>query len=72
MLDKFKHLYFKEATTLFDHGVKLQKNNGRVVTQLEYASAIECLIYLMQCIRPDIPFVVNKMSKFISNPNSEH
>lgn len=47
MLDKFKHLNFKEVTTPFEHAVKLQKNNGRAMTQLEYASAIRCLTYLM-------------------------
>jgi hypothetical protein len=72
MLVKFKHLDFKEVTTPFDHVVKLQKNNGRAVAQLEYASAIGCLMYLMQCTRPDISFAVSKMSRFTSNPNNEH
>ena len=72
MLDKFKHLNFKEVTTPFDHANKLQKNNGRSVAQLEYASAIGCLMYLMQCTRPDISFAVSKMSRFTSNPSNEH
>lgn len=72
MLDKFKHLKFKEVTTPFDHVVKLQKNNGREVAQLEYASAIGCLMYLMQCTRSDISFAISKMSKFTSNPSNEH
>ena len=40
--------------------------------QMEYASAIGCLMYLMQCTRPDIAFAVSKMSRFTSNPNDEH
>lgn len=72
MLEKFKHLNFKEVNTPFDPSVKLQKNNGRTVAQLEYASAIGCLMYLMQCTRPDIAFAVSKMSRFTSNPNDEH
>lgn len=72
MLEKFKHLNFKEVNTPFDPSVKLQKNNGRTVAQLEYASAFGCLMYLMQCTRPDIAFVVSRMSRFTSNPNDEH
>jgi hypothetical protein len=67
MLDKFKHLKFKEVTTPFDHVVKL-----RAVAQLEYASAIGCLMYLMQCTRPDISFAVSKMSRYTSNPSTGH
>ena len=43
VLDKFKHLHFKEVTTLFDSSVKLQKNDGRVVAQLDYANACNVL-----------------------------
>lgn len=42
-LDKFKHLNFKKVSTQFDPNVKLQKNDGRFVTQLEYASACNVL-----------------------------
>lgn len=72
IFDKFKHLSFKEVTTPFDHAVKIQKNNGRAITQLEYESAIGCLMHLMQCTRPYISFVVSKMIRFTSNPNKEH
>lgn len=72
VLDKFKHLHFKEVSTPFDHNVKIENNDERVVAQLEYASAFDCLMYLMQCIKPDIAFAVSKMNRFTSNPNSEH
>ncbi|XP_058742253.1 secreted RxLR effector protein 161-like [Vicia villosa] len=72
MLENFKHLNFKEVNTSFVPSVKLQKNNGRTVAQLEYTSAIGCLMYLMQCTRPEIIFAVSKMSRFTSNPNDEH
>ena len=42
-LDKFKHLRFKEVITLFDSSVKLQKNDERVMAQLEYASVCNVL-----------------------------
>ena len=72
ILDKFKHLNFEEVSTPFDPSLKLQKNNGRIIAQLEYASAIGCLMYLMQCTRLDITFAVSKMSIFTSNSNDEH
>ena len=40
MLTKFEHLKFREANTPYDSSCKLIKNSGRVVAQLEYASAI--------------------------------
>ncbi|KAH9736084.1 hypothetical protein KPL71_017967 [Citrus sinensis] len=49
-----------------------KKNSGRVVAQLEYASAIGSLMYAMHCTRPDIAFAVCKMSRFTSNPSVEH
>ena len=42
------------------------------MAQLGYASAIGCLMYLMQCTSPDIAFGVSKLSKFTSNPSVEH
>ena len=72
VLDKFKHLTIKEVNTPFDPSLKLEKHSGRAVAQLEYSSAIGCLMYLMQCTRPDIAFAVSKLSRFTSNPNVEH
>ena len=72
VLDKFQHLKFKEVNTPFDPSLKLKKNSGRVMAQLEYASAIGCLMYLMQSTRPDIAFAVSKLSRFTSNPSVEH
>ena len=43
-----------------------------VMAQLKYASAIGYLMYLMQCIKINMAFVVSKMSRFTSNPNGEH
>ena len=52
--------------------MKLCKNEGRVVAQFEYASAISSLMYAMRCTRPDITFDIGKMSRYTSNPNVEH
>ncbi|KAJ9565484.1 hypothetical protein OSB04_001450 [Centaurea solstitialis] len=72
ILTKFQHLNIKEFNSPFDSSVKLEKNSGRVVAQLEYASAIGCMMYAMYCTRPDIAFAVSKLSQFTSNPGSDH
>ncbi|XP_072071815.1 secreted RxLR effector protein 161-like [Arachis hypogaea] len=45
---------------------------GRPIAQLEYASAIGSLMYAMHCTRPDITFVVCKLSKFTGKPSNQH
>ena len=52
--------------------VKLTENSGRAIAQLEYASAIGSLIYAMHNTRPDISFVVYKLSRYTNNPSTEH
>ncbi|RVW71217.1 Retrovirus-related Pol polyprotein from transposon TNT 1-94 [Vitis vinifera] len=72
VVSKFSHLKIKDANTPFDSSIKLEKNNGRSVAQLEYASAIGSLMYAAQCTRADISFAVSKLSRFTSNPSVEH
>ena len=62
---------FNEANTLFDPIIKLMKNDRRAVAQLEYASPITTLMYLVHR-KLDIIFVAGKLSKFTSNPSTEH
>ncbi|GKE19471.1 hypothetical protein Tco_1427048 [Tanacetum coccineum] len=49
-----------------DTNEKLKPNNGKVVSQLEYSRVIGCLLYAMTCTRPDIAFVVGKLSRYPS------
>lgn len=72
MLIKFQHLGIKEANTPYDSAFKLNENTGRVVSQLEYASAIGSLMYAMHCTRPDIAFAVYKLSRYTSSPSIDH
>ncbi|RVW47574.1 Retrovirus-related Pol polyprotein from transposon TNT 1-94 [Vitis vinifera] len=72
VVSKFSHLKIKDANTPFHSSIKLEKNDGRSVAQLEYASAIGSLMYAAQCTRADISFAVSKLSRFISNPSVEH
>ncbi|GJY90097.1 zinc finger, CCHC-type containing protein [Tanacetum coccineum] len=65
-----KSIYFDctIVSTPMDISEKLMPNNGQVVSQLKYSNVIGCLMYAMTCTRPDIAFVVGKLSKYISNP----
>nr|GEU52856.1 zinc finger, CCHC-type [Tanacetum cinerariifolium] len=44
----------------------------KAVSQLEYSRVIGCLMYAMTCTRPDIAFVVGKMSRYTSNRGTQH
>jgi hypothetical protein len=59
-------------TTPFDASMKLYPNISRPVDQLEYARVIDCLMYTMTCTRPDIAYVVGKISRYTSNPSHIH
>ena len=72
MVLTFQHLGIKEAGTPYDSTIKLTENFGRAVAQLEYASAIGSLMYAMHGTRPDISFVVCKLSRYTNNPSTEH
>ncbi|GJW62729.1 zinc finger, CCHC-type containing protein, partial [Tanacetum coccineum] len=60
------------VSTPMDTSEKLMPNNGQVVSQLEYSRVIDCLMYAMTCTRPDIAFVVGKLSRYTSNPGTQH
>ncbi|GJT21804.1 retrovirus-related pol polyprotein from transposon TNT 1-94 [Tanacetum coccineum] len=72
ILTKFQHLHIKESNVPFEPSVHLEKNSGRAVAQIEYASVIGCLMYATHCTRADIAFAVSKLSQYTSNPSLEH
>ncbi|GJS59346.1 hypothetical protein Tco_0654130 [Tanacetum coccineum] len=51
---------------------KLMPNNGQAVSQLEYSRVIGCLMYAITCTRHDIAFVVGRLSRYTSNPSTQH
>ncbi|GJR19625.1 zinc finger, CCHC-type containing protein [Tanacetum coccineum] len=51
---------------------KLKSNTGKPVDKLEYSRAIGCLMYAMTSTRPDIAYVVGRLSRFTSNPSRQH
>nr|GEY50533.1 zinc finger, CCHC-type [Tanacetum cinerariifolium] len=72
VLKKFNYFDCTPVSTFMDTSKKLMPNNGQVVSQLEYSRVIGCLMYAMTCTRPDIAFVVGKLSRYTSNPGTQH
>ncbi|GKE01644.1 zinc finger, CCHC-type containing protein [Tanacetum coccineum] len=72
VLKKFNYSNCTLVSTPLDTCEKLMPNRGLVVSQLEYSRVIACLMYAKTCTRPDIAFVVGKLSRYTSNPETQH
>ncbi|XP_075099215.1 secreted RxLR effector protein 161-like [Nicotiana tabacum] len=72
VLSKFNHLSIKAFNTPFDASSKMVENPRRSVSQLDYASAIGSLMYVMHCTRPDIAFAICKLSRYNHTPSGDH
>ncbi|GKA60709.1 hypothetical protein Tco_0760116 [Tanacetum coccineum] len=72
VLKKFNYFDCTLVCTLMDTSEKLVPNNGQAVSQLKYSNVIGCLVYAITCTRPDIAFVVGKLSRYTSNPSTRH
>ncbi|GKE25822.1 hypothetical protein Tco_1441206, partial [Tanacetum coccineum] len=70
VLKKFNYFDYTPVSTPMDTSEKLMPNNGQAISQLEYSRMIGCLMYTMTCTRLDIAFVVEKLSKYTSNPGT--
>ncbi|GJT78811.1 zinc finger, CCHC-type containing protein [Tanacetum coccineum] len=68
ILKKFNCEDCSPVSTPMDPVEKLKPNTGKPVDQLEYSRAIGCLMYAMTSTRPDIAYVVGRLSRFTSNP----
>ncbi|GJV09148.1 zinc finger, CCHC-type containing protein [Tanacetum coccineum] len=44
----------------------------KAVSQLEYSRVIGCLMYAMTCTTPHVAFIVGKLSRYTSNPGTQH
>nr|KAJ0186750.1 hypothetical protein LSAT_V11C900460560 [Lactuca sativa] len=72
ILKKFNFENCSSVSTPIDPSLKLLPNKGSPVSQLEYSRAIGCLMYAMISTRPDIAYVVGRLSRYTSNPSSHH
>ncbi|GJZ71926.1 zinc finger, CCHC-type containing protein [Tanacetum coccineum] len=59
----------RQANVILDTSEKLMPNNGQDISQLEYYRVIGCLMY---CTRLDIAFTMGKLSRYTSNPGTQH
>nr|GFC25431.1 zinc finger, CCHC-type [Tanacetum cinerariifolium] len=62
ILKKFNHEDCSPVSTPIDPVEKLKLNTRKLVDQLEYSRAIGCLMYAMTSTRPDIAYVVGRLS----------
>ena len=60
------------SRTLIDITLDLSKNKGESVSQIEYSKVIGSLMYLMNYTRPDITYLVSKLSSYTSNLGAKH
>nr|GEY71036.1 hypothetical protein [Tanacetum cinerariifolium] len=62
ILKKFNRKDCSPVSTRMDPVGKLKPNTGKPVDQLEYSRAIGCLMYAITSTRPDIDYVVSRLS----------
>jgi hypothetical protein len=67
VLSRFGYNDCKPAPTPYDASMILKKNKRLMRDQLRYSQIIGSLMYLASATRPDISFVVSKLSRFVSN-----
>ncbi|GJU88994.1 hypothetical protein Tco_1301417 [Tanacetum coccineum] len=72
VLKKFNYFDCTPVSTPIDTSEKLIPNNAQTVSQLKYSRVIGCLIYTMTCTSPDVALVVGKLSRYTSNPDTQH
>ena len=72
ILKKFKQNDSSPMRTPVDVNLHLSKNNGKSLSQQEYAQAIGSLMYVMNCTRSDIAYAVSKLSRYTSNLGPDH
>src|SRR5215216_1376286 len=72
VLSRFGYSDCQPSPTPYDASVLLRKNRRIARDQLKYSQIIGSLMYLVSATRPDISFVVSKLSRFVSKPGDLH
>lgn len=74
VLDRFNMTECKPKIIPCDPSiVKLSANDSQEMSDCKlYQEIVGSLIYLMSCSRPDITYIVSKLSQFMSNPTKAH
>ena len=72
MLSRFGYSDYKPVSTPYDSSLILRKNKRIMRDQLRYSQIIGSLMYLASATKPDISFVVSKLSRFVSNRGDDY
>ena len=64
ILEKFNKDDSGVARTPLDNSLHLSKNRREGISQVEYSRVIGSLMYLMSCTRPDITYMVSRLSRY--------
>ena len=72
IIKKFNFFSEEPLGIAYGSSVHLKKNKGNGIEQTKYAKIIGSVMYLMNCIRPDIAYAISRLSKYIHNPSQEH
>nr|GFC31672.1 zinc finger, CCHC-type [Tanacetum cinerariifolium] len=72
ILNKFNREDCSPVSIPMDPVEKLKPNIRKPIDQLEYSRAIGYLMYARTSTRPDIAYVVGRLSRFTSNPSRQH
>jgi hypothetical protein len=72
VLNRFGYMDCKPSLTPYDPSLILRKNKRLGKDHLKYSQIIGSLMYLASATRPNISFVVSKLSRFSSNPGTDH
>ena len=72
ILKKLNYYDCTLMSTPFNSNLRLYPHTGRVVSQLEYARVVGCLIYALTYTRPNIAFNIGKLSIYTINPSQAH
>jgi len=72
VIERFKGFGIKNANNHFLPHLTLRKNTGNSIKQLKYSQVISNVMYIMNCIRPDIAYSVSKLSRYTNNLGHKH
>ena len=79
ILDRFNMTDAKPMKTYLAAHFKLSKEQSpkdddelKIMARIPYASAVDSLMYMMVCTRPDIAHAVGPVSKYMANPDKQH
>jgi len=70
VLERFDMFECKPRSTPSEQ--KIESNDRDPVDPKRYREAVGSLIYAMTCTRPDICWIVTKLSQYLSRPMKEH